>query len=345
MSTSSKPSESLKQTPKLTDRYPVGILGVGKFIPPKVLTNFDLEKMVDTTDEWIRTRTGISERHIAESGTPTSDLAVAAGRQALARAGIKPEDLELLIVATITPDVPFPATSCIVQNKLGARNAACFDVNAACAGFVYSITTAQQFIATGSYQNALVIGAEILSRAVDWTDRSTCVLFGDGAGACVLGRVEPGRGIIASYLKSDGAYGDLLTIPAGGSKLPPSHETVDKRLHYLKMEGSEVFKLAVRLMADATENALKRCGMKCEDVDCLIPHQANERIIDAVLKRTNIPKEKVFLNVARYGNMSSASTAVALAEAVETGRIKKGDTVVLVAFGSGLAWGATVVKW
>ena len=340
MSTSPK-----RSAPRSRPVLAAGILGVGKFIPAKVLTNRDLEKIVDTNDEWIRTRTGIRERHIAEPGTPTSDLAVEAGRAALAQAGIKPADLDLLIVATITPDVPFPATSCIVQHKLGAGRAACFDINAACAGFVYGITTAAQFITNGVYRNALVIGAEVLSTAVDWTDRSTCVLFGDGAGACVLGPVEKGRGILGTYLASDGAHGDLLTIPAGGSRLPASRETVDQRLHYLRMEGSEVFKLAVRLMADAVQKVLAKCGLVCEDIDCLIPHQANERIIDAVLKRTRIPKEKVFLNVGCYGNMSAASTAVALAEAVETGKIRKGDTVVLVAFGSGLAWGATVLKW
>lgn len=323
---------------------PVGILGLGFYLPEKVLTNVDLEKIVETTDEWIRTRTGISQRRIVADGQATSDLSVEAARRALADAKLTPADIDLILVATMTPDMPCPSCACFTQAKLGAPQAAAMDVSAACAGFVYALICGQQFIASGLYNHVLVIGAEVLSKVVDWTDRSTCVLFGDGAGAAVLGPVQDG-GILATYLGSDGTKADLLKVPAGGSLIPASHESVDQRMHYLKMNGIEVFKLATRIMADAAERSLKVCGLTAEDVTCVIPHQANLRIISAVMDRLGVPMDKVYLNVDRYGNMSSASTIVALCEAVRDGRIKKGDIVLLVAFGAGLAWGSLVIRW
>ncbi|MFH1779319.1 MAG: beta-ketoacyl-ACP synthase III [Candidatus Omnitrophota bacterium] len=322
----------------------VGIIGLGSYLPKKVLTNFDLEKMVDTSDEWIRTRTGISERRIAQANEATSDLAVHAAKQALTDAKLSPQDVELIIVATVTPDMQFPATSCLVQAKLGANNAACFDINAACSGFIHGLIIAQQFIANGTYDNTLVIGAELLSRFIDWKDRSTCVLFGDGAGAAVVAPVKSG-GIISTYLGTDGNQSGLLMTPAGGSRMPASHKTVSEGLHYLKMEGNEVFKHAVRVMANAAQKALDKAGLTCKDVDCLIPHQANIRIIEAMAKRAGLSMDKIYVNVDRYGNMSAASTVVALREAVKEGRVKKGDIVLLVAFGSGLVWGSCIIKW
>ncbi len=322
----------------------VGIIGLGSYLPKKVLTNFELEKMVDTTDEWIRTRTGISERRIAQAGEATSDLAALAAKQALKDAKLAPDDVELIIVATITPDMQFPATSCLVQAKLGANSAACFDINAACSGFIHGLIIAQQFVSSGTYNNALVIGAELLSHSIDWKDRSTCVLFGDGAGAAVVAPVKSG-GIISTYLGTDGTRSNLLMVPAGGSRMPASHKTVSEGLHYLKMEGNEVFKYAVRVMANAAQKALHKAGLTCKDVDCLIPHQANIRIIEAAVKRAGFSMNKVYVNVDRYGNMSAASTVVALCEAVKEGRVKKGDCVLLVAFGSGFVWGSCVIKW
>ncbi len=322
----------------------VGIIGVGEYLPKKILTNADLEKMVDTSDEWITTRTGIKQRHLASEQEATSDLATNAAIEALKEAKIKPQDLELIIVATITPDMQFPATACFVQKNLGAAKAVCFDISAACAGFVYAIAVAQQFIARGNYKNALVVGAEVLSAVTDWKDRNTCVLFGDGAGAAVLSEVKTG-GILWTYLGSDGSKTGLLMLPAGGSRNPATQETVAKRLHYLKMEGNEVFKLAVTIMTQAAQNALKQAGLECKDVDLVIPHQANIRIIMAMVKKLKLPEQKVYLNIEKYGNMSSASTATALCEAVKAGRIKKGDIVLLDAFGAGLVWGACVIKW
>lgn len=322
----------------------VGIIGVGTYLPKKILTNFDLEKMVNTSDDWIITRTGIQERRLASKNEATSDLAVRAAKRALRNAKLKPENVDLIIVATITPDMQFPSTACFVQAALAAKNAVCFDVSAACAGFVYALVTAQQFIARGVYKNALVIGAEILSSITDWKDRNTCVLFGDGAGAVVLTGVS-GGGIIASYLGSDGNMSSLLMLPAGGSRHPTTRETVDKRMHYIKMHGNELFKLAVKIMADSTTRVLNEAGLSHKDIDCLIPHQANLRIISSVAKKIGIPTEKIYLNIDRYGNMSSASTAIALCEAVEEKRITKGDIVVLVAFGAGLVWGSCVIKW
>jgi 3-oxoacyl-[acyl-carrier-protein] synthase-3 len=322
----------------------VGIIGVGEYLPKKVLTNADLEKMVDTSDEWITTRTGIKQRRLVSSQEAASDLAINAAREALKDAKIKPQDLDLIIVATITPDMQFPSTACLVQATLGAKDAVCFDISAACAGFVYAIIIAQQFIARGVYKNALVIGTEVLSSITDWQDRSTCVLFGDGSGAAVLAEVKSG-GILSIYLGGDGSLANLLMLPGGGSRNPTTHKTIDKRLHYIKMEGNEIFKLAVKIMADAAQIALKQAGLKCKDIDLVIPHQANIRILMAMAKRLGLPQEKVYLNIEKYGNISSASTATALCQAVREGRVKKGDIVLLDAFGAGLVWGACLIKW
>ncbi len=322
----------------------VGVIGVGKYVPQKVLTNADLEKMVDTSDEWITTRTGIKERRLAAPGEATSDLATKAAREALANAGVKPEDLDLIIVATITPDTQFPSTACYVQANLGAKNAFCFDMSAACAGFIYAIGTAQQFIAQGSCRRALVIGAETLSSITDWQDRNTCVLFGDGAGAVVLEEVKSG-GILSTYLGADGTQTGLLNLPAGGSRQPVTRQTVDARQHYIKMQGNELFKLAVMSMEQAAQTALKKAGLACSDVRWIIPHQANIRIINAVAKRLGFANAEIFLNIEKYGNMSSASTATAFVEAAPAGKFKKGEVILLVAFGAGLVWGAIAMEW
>lgn len=324
---------------------PVGILGTGAYLPERVMTNADLEKMVDTSDEWIVSRTGIRERRIAAPDEASSDLAVKAAEKALQHAGISADDIDLIIVATVTPDMSFPATACLVQDRLGASKAATFDLSAACTGFLYGVATAAQFITTGVYKYALVIGVECLSRILDWTDRNTCVLFGDGAGAAVLGPVGEGYGFLSYELGGDGSGGDLLKLPAGGSRLPASEETLRQRLHTVSMSGREVFKFAVRVIGTSTEEALKKAGMSKEDIDFLIPHQANIRIIDSAIKRFGLTEDKVVINLDRYGNMSSASIPVALDEAVKQGRIKKGDTLVLCGFGGGLTWGAAVLKW
>ena len=323
---------------------PVGFLGLGFYVPEKILTNADLEKMVETSDEWIRTRTGISERRIAAEGENTSDLAVKAAQAALADAKLTPRDLDMILVGTMTPDMPCPSTACIVQAKLDAPQAAAIDVAAACSGFIYGLVMGQQFIASGTYRHIVVIGAEVLSRVVDWTDRSTCVLFGDGAGAAVIGATTRGQ-ILSTYLGSDGTKADLLKVPGGGVAQPASLQSVEARAHYLKMNGTEVFKCAVRGMSEAALKAIERSGIKPEQIACVVPHQANIRIIEAVVERAGIPLEKVYLNVDRYGNMSAASTIVAFCEAVRDGKIKNGDYALLVAFGAGLTWGACVVKW
>lgn len=323
----------------------VGILGTGSYLPEKVLTNADLEKMVDTNDEWIVSRTGIRERRIAAPEEASSDLSVKAAKKALEKAGISAKEIDLIIVTTVTPDMNFPATACLVQDQLGAKKAATFDLSAACTGFIYGISAAAQFIATGVYKYVLVIGVECLSRILDWTDRNTCVLFGDGAGAAVLGPVEEGYGFLSFELGGDGSGGNLLNLPAGGSRLPASEKTIQERLHYVHMSGREVFKFAVRVMGNATEEALAKAGLTKEDIDFLVPHQANIRIIDSAVKRLGLTEEKVVVNLDRYGNMSSASIPVALDEAVQRGQIKKGDTMVLCGFGGGLTWGATVLKW
>ncbi|MDD4899906.1 MAG: ketoacyl-ACP synthase III [Candidatus Omnitrophica bacterium] len=321
----------------------VGIIAVGEYIPKKILTNKDLEKMVDTSDEWITTRTGIKERHLVEKEA-ASDLAVGAALDALKSSGLAAADLDLIIVATITPDMQFPSTACFVQAKIGAKKALCFDISAACAGFVYALATAQQFISSGVCKNALVVGSEVLSSITDWKDRNTCVLFGDGAGAAILSEVKSG-GIMATYLGSNGEMTRLLNVPAGGSRMPASHETIDTRMHYIKMQGNELFKLAVTIMTEAAEEVLRRAGLKFSDVDLVIPHQANARIIMAVAKKLGLAEEKIYLNIEKFGNMSSASTATALCEAVKEGKVKKGDIILLDAFGAGLVWGASIIKW
>ncbi len=322
----------------------IGIVGVGMYVPKKVLTNADLEKMVDTTDEWIQTRTGIRERRVVEPGMATSDLAFEAAKEALKRARCQAKDIDLIIVGTTSPDMLFPSTACLLQHRLGAKSAVGFDLSAACSGSVFSIITAQQYLQTGRFKRALVIGAEVLSSFVDWTDRSTCVLFGDGAGACVMTPVSRG-GILATDLGCDGSAAEFLCIPAGGSRQPPSHASIDQRLHYLRMDGTEIFKLAVRRMADSARAVIKAARVPADKVDCLIPHQANIRIIQAMAKWARLPMEKVYVNVDRYGNTSAASNLIALYEAVQEGKVKRGSYVLLVAFGAGLTWGSVLLQW
>lgn len=313
-------------------------------MPKKILTNADLEKMVDTSDEWITSRTGIKERRMAAKTEAVSDLAVKAAEEALQNAKLSASDIELIIVATITPDMQFPSTACLVQSRLSAKKAACFDISAACSGFIYALSVAEQFIARGVYKNALVIGSEVLSAITDWQDRNTCVLFGDGAGAAILSEVKSG-GMISTYLGSDGSMSDLLMVPGGGSRNPASSKTIDNRLHYIKMRGNELFKVAVNTMTQAAEVVLKQAGLSASDINLVIPHQANTRIILAVAKKLGLPPEKFYLNIEKYGNMSSASLAVALCEAVQQNMIKKGDNVLLDAFGAGLVCGACIIKW
>ncbi len=325
--------------------FRAAITGLGAYLPEKVLTNFDLEKMVDTTDEWIRTRTGICERHIAAKNQSSSDLALPAAKEAIKHAGITPKDIDLIIVATISPDMLFPSTACYLQAKLGAQCGA-FDMAAACSGFPYALAVAEGFIRSGIYKNVLVVGAEAITKFINWKDRSTCVLFGDGAGAAVVSRAHTdGHGILTSYLGADGKQSEILQIPGGGSVHPPSEETVKHGLHFLKMEGPELFKVAVKTMEQAVRKVLEHEKLEVKDIHCLIPHQANNRILQAVAERLEIAPERVYINVNKYGNMSSASTAVALCEAVKTGTVKKGDYVVLVAFGGGLTWAANLLKW
>ncbi len=323
----------------------VGILGLGTYVPEKILTNKDLEKMVDTSDEWIVERTGIRERRMVDPSMATSDLATRAAEKALAEAKTSPDEIELIIVATATPDMFFPSTACLVQANLKANNAAAFDLAAGCSGFMYGINTGAQFIKTGLYKKVLVIGAETLTRIMDYTDRNTCVLFGDGAGAVVLGECQPGCGVIGFNMGADGAGGDLLKLPAGGSRLPATAETVANRQHFVHMNGNEVFKFAVKVMGESAFKALENAGLTAADVDILIPHQANIRIIQSAAKRLKLPMEKVIVNVDRYGNTSSASIPIALREAIDDGRVKDGDVIVAVGFGAGLTWASCVIKW
>lgn len=316
----------------------VHVIGTGAYIPAHVMTNHDLEKMVETSDEWITTRTGIKERHIAGKQEAASDLAVRAAEKALEDAGFKKDVVDLIIVATATPDMFFPSTANFVQKKLGIVNAVSFDVSAACSGFLYALETAKHQLESGLYKTALVIGAEKLSGITDWKDRGTCVLFGDGAGAAVLQRRSGSGGILSTYLRSDATHTDILCVPGGGSRAPGTAATIH-------MEGKEVFKLAVHKMIEASKEALKRAGKKESDLALLIPHQANLRIIEAIAERVNIPREHVFVNVQKYGNMSAATTIVALDEARREGRVRKGDVVELIAFGAGLTWGAAVIEF
>ena len=323
----------------------VKIAGTGAYIPQRVLTNADLEEMVATSDEWISTRTGIRERRIAGKNEAASDLAYHAARRALKNAHVKPRDLDMIMVATITPDMIFPATACILQERLGARKVAAFDLEAACSGFLYALTVGNQFIATGMYNTILVVASETLSKIVDWQDRNTCVIFADGAGAAVLEPSSDSSGIISSYLGADGGGADLVGVPAGGSRLPASFETVKNRQHYMKMKGNELFKRAVKAMIHAIYESLEKGNLNPSDIDYFIPHQANMRIIDAAVKKVGLSQDKVHINLDQCGNMSAASVAVGLDEAVRGKKIKKGDKVVLTCFGGGLTWASMVIEW
>ena len=322
-----------------------GILGTGHSYPQGILTNADLERLVDTSDEWITTRTGIKQRRKAVPGEYTSMFAVRAARQAIERARLDPIDIDLLICATVTPDQILPSTGCLIQAELGANRAAAMDVVAACSGFLYGVTLANAMIRTGQSRYALVVGAEILSQYVDYTDRQTCVLFGDGAGAAVLGQVEGDRGILATRIKSDGRYEEQLYSPGGGTKRRPTAETLAAGDHFFKMKGNELFKVAVRSMADVSREVLEEAGLSAADVNLFIPHQANQRITDAVAGKLNVENERVYSNIAMHGNTSSASIPIALDECVEAGRIHAGDLVLLASFGGGVTWGGVLIRW
>ncbi len=321
------------------------IAGVGSYVPEKILTNADLEKMVETSDEWITTRTGIKERHIAAADEFTSDLAAKAAARAMKMAGVTAEQIDLIIVATLTPDMMFPSTACLVQRKLGALRAAAFDVEAACSGFIYALEIGQQFIMSRTYETVLVIGAEKLSSIVNWKDRNTCVLFGDGAGAAILQNRENSHGLLTAVMGADGNKADLLSMPGGGSACPATAQSVADGLHFLRMDGKETFKNAVNAMVSAANEALRRCDVDITKIKCVIPHQANQRIIDAVGDRLKTTPEQLFINLHKYGNTSAASVAIALDEAVAAGKVARGDLILLVVFGAGLTWGAAVIEW
>jgi 3-oxoacyl-[acyl-carrier-protein] synthase-3 len=321
------------------------IIGTGSYVPQRVLSNADLEKMVETSDEWILTRTGIRERRIAADGETTSDMAAKAAQAALENAGATAEEVDMIIVATITPDMFFPSTACFVQTRIGAYKAVCFDVSAACSGFLYALEIARQFIGTGAMKTILVIGAEKLSTIVNWTDRNTCVLFGDGAGAAVL-RHRPGsRGILSSVNGSDGRFAEILQIPGGGCKFPVTAENAAQRLNTIQMNGKETYKQAVTAMLNAGQTALAHAGVAVENVACFIPHQANLRIIEAIAARMNVSMDRFMINLDRFGNTSAAAVAIALDEAARTGRMQRGETILMVVFGGGLTWASTVVEW
>ncbi|MBU3665103.1 MAG: ketoacyl-ACP synthase III [Chthoniobacterales bacterium] len=325
---------------------PVAITGTGKYVPEKVLTNADLQKIVDTSDEWITERTGIKERRIAADNEATSDLAVHAARAALENAGVAAADLDLIIVATFTPDMFFPSTACFVQKALGASKATCFDVSAACSGFLYCLDIARNYIATGAAENILVIGADKVSGVIDWSDRNTCVLFGDGAGAAVLQPAKEGGGeILSVYSGSNGSLDEILNVPAGGSRLPLTAANVDSRLNTMKMAGREVYRHAVTTMMSAAKEAIGRAGLTVDDIECFIPHQANLRIIETIADKLHVPMERFFVNLTEYGNTSAAAVAIALDEAQRSGRIKHGDHILMVVFGGGLTWASAVVRW
>ena len=322
-----------------------GIIGIGHSYPEGILTNADLEKIVDTSDEWITTRTGIKQRHKAADNEYTSQFGTQAARVALDRAGLKPEDIDIIICATTTPDQIMPSTGALIQAQLGATNAAGMDVFAACSGFLYGLTMVESMIRTGQIKHALVIGAEVLTKYVDYTDRSTCVIFGDGAGAAVVGPVPEGKGILATKIRSDGRYEEQLYCPGGGTKMGTTHQTIDDRMHFFKMKGNELFKVAVRSMADISAEMLQKAGYTVDDVDVVIPHQANQRITDAVASRLGVPEEKVYSNIAEHGNTSSASIPIAIDECIEKGKIKDGSLVLLTAFGGGVTWGGTLLRF
>ena len=322
-----------------------GIIGMGHSYPEGILTNADLERIVETSDEWITTRTGIKQRHKAAENEYTSQFGTCAARMALKRAGLEPTDIDLIVCATTTPDQIMPSTGALIQAQLGANNAAGMDVFAACSGFLYGLTMVESMIRTGQIRHAMVIGAEVLTKYVDYTDRSTCVIFGDGAGAAVLGPVPEGKGILATKIRSDGRYEEQLYCPGGGTKLGTTHETIDNRLHFFKMKGNELFKVAVRSMADIAAEMLDKAGYTVKDVDLVIPHQANQRITDAVASLLGVAEEKVYSNIAEHGNTSSASIPIAMDECIQSGRIKEGSLVLLTAFGGGVTWGGTVLRF
>ena len=323
----------------------VGIIGLGTYVPENVMTNFDFEKIIDTSDEWIRTRTGIEERRFASENQATSDLGAEASKKALEKAGISAEDIDMIILATTTPDYPIQSTACVVQELIGAVNAAAVDINAACSGFVYALTMAKGLISSGMNKKILVIGAEVLSKCVDMQDRNTCVLFGDGAAAAVVAEVEDGYGMISQFLGAEADVKGALRTPAGGTRKPLSQEVLDERSNFLQMKGQDVFKFAVKALPKATLEALEGANLKAEDIDMVFPHQANVRIIEAASKRLEIPMEKFYLNLNRYGNTSSASIGLALGEALEKGLVKKGDTIALTGFGAGLTYASMIIKW
>lgn len=345
MSPSSKPKFKNPRAKYNFQGRTCSIAGVGSYVPARILTNADLEKMVNTSDEWITTRTGIKERHIAAKDEFTSDLATQAAQRAMQRAGVTAEQIDLIVVATITPDMPFPSTAALVQRKLGAYRAAAFDLEAACSGFIFALEVAQQFIMSRTYDTVLVIGAEKLSSIVDWEDRNTCVLFGDGAGAAILRNRPNAHGLLTAVMGTDGRKADLLFMAAGGSRCPATAESVAGRLHYLRMEGKETFKNAVQAMQTAAEEALRRCELDISRIKLVVPHQANYRIIGAVGERLGARPDQLFVNVHKFGNTSAASVAIALDEAVQSGRVQSGDLILLVVFGAGLTWGAAVIEW
>ncbi len=327
----------------MAERY-ADIFGWGKYVPTRVITNADLEQRLDTSDEWIVARTGIRERRVVDEGETTSQMATAAAREALAMADLAPGDLDLIIIATSSPDYLTPPVAAQVQHALGAKKAAAFSLVAGCAGFVYGVVTAQQFLRSGVYRNALVVGAEIISRFVDWEDRSTCVLFGDGAGAVVMQTTEEPAGVLSFVLGADGSGADFLIVPAGGSAMPPTHETIDRGLHKIQMHGREVFKFATRVLGRALKRAIADAGLTTEDIDLFLPHQANVRIIESAARQVGLPRDRIYVNIDRYGNTSAASIPIALCEAAERGLIRPGGTLAFVAFGAGLSWGAAVVR-
>ncbi len=321
------------------------IIATGSYAPPKILTNLDLEKMVETSDEWIVSRSGIRERRIAEKEVSTSDLGAQAALRALETAGLSPEDLDFIITGTNSPDMFFPCTACFIQAKIGAKKAAAFDVSAGCTSFIHALSLADKFIKEDPSRKVMVLGAEIMSKVTDWTDRGTCVLFGDGAGAVILVGEEGESGILSTHLHSDGSLWELLYMPGGGSANPSSHETVDKRMHFIKMAGNQLFKVAVRALADVSQEALKQNGLTSADIDLMIPHQANTRIIEAAARIINFPMEKVFLNIDRYGNTSSATIPIAMDEVSREGKVRAGDLMLLCSFGTGVTWGSAIIRW
>ena len=322
------------------------ISSLGTYVPPRVLTNADLEKMVDTNDEWIQERTGIRERHIVDKGVATSDIAAEAAKLCLAKRGIDASEVEVIVIGTVTPDMSFPSTACLVQNKIGATGAWGFDVSAACSAFPYALQVGAKLVESGAHKRVLVIGADVMSSIIDYTDRSTCILFGDGAGAVLIEPCEEGElGLIDYWHEIDGSGGPSLYMPAGGSALPASHETVDKRQHYVQQDGQAVYKFAVRKMAEATEAVLARNGLTGSDLGCFIPHQANKRIILSTAERLKMPEESVIINIDRYGNTTAATIPLAMNTAIEDGRLKKGDLVLLASVGAGFTVGATLLRW